>query len=128
MPALLALVVPALARPVPAGEGTTIFGDVPVAPAIFPDYAPHRFGLKGSANVRPQTFSFATYADPRSVMLWYRARLARRGWHLAQQRDNYPGPGMSALVANRSGEAVTVIVQGGRAGSRVSIIKLNSTK
>jgi hypothetical protein len=128
LPAFLALSGLAVARPVPAGAGTTIFGDVPVAPAIFPDYAPHRFGIKGNPNVRPQTFSFATYADPRSVITWYRAHLSRRGWHLAQQRDNYPGPGMSALVANRSGEAVTVIVQGGRGGSRVSIIKLNSAK
>lgn len=115
-------------RGVPHGTGTTVFGDVPVTPGIFPDYAPHRFGLRANPNVKPQTFSFATYADAKSVVAWYRAALASRGWHLDQTRVNYPAKGASALVASRSGEAVTVVVEGARDGSRVSIIKLNSSK
>ena len=118
----------ALGRPVPRGDGNTVFADLPVAPGGFPDYAPHAFGLQGNPRVKPQAFNFGSYADATSMLQWYRVHLKRHGWRIDQTKSNYPGPGMNAVIASRSGEAVTVIVQRSRLGCRVSLIKLNSSK
>lgn len=118
----------AFGRPVPAGAGSTVFKDVPVAPGAFPDYGRRAFGIKGNPRVQPQAFNFASYSDGPAMLQWYRAHLPHRGWHIDQSKANYPGPGYHALIASRSGEAVTVIVQNSRGGCRVSIIKLNSSK
>ncbi|GAC1357668.1 MAG: hypothetical protein NVSMB31_18140 [Vulcanimicrobiaceae bacterium] len=102
-----------------------MFGDVPVEPGIFPDYQPHPFALHGNPNVKPLVFNFGTYADHLSVLGWYRTHLPQHGWHIDQTRVNYPVRGSNAIIATRTGEGLTVIVEGHRWGTRVSIIKLN---
>lgn len=118
----------ASAKPVPAGAGTTIFGDVPVAPGSFPDYGPRSFGLRGGSDVRPQAFNFASFADSKSMLTWYKRRLSQHGWHIESLRYNYPYPGASAVVGSRRGEAATVVVEPAKFGCRVSLIKLNTAK
>jgi hypothetical protein len=115
--------------PVARGTGQVVFGDLPVVPGSFPDYGAHRFSLSGSPKVKPQAFNYGTTASPWNVLAWYRMRLPRLGWHIDSIRTNYPAPNDAAIVASRRGEGVTIIVEyGGNGGSRVSLVKLNSSR
>lgn len=118
----------AAARAVPGGTVTMVFGDVPIAPGSFPDYKPRSFGLRAGSDVRPQAFNFASYADSKSMLAWYRRQLAQHGWHIESLKPNYPYPGANALVGSRKGEAATVVVEPAKFGCRVSLIKLNTAK
>jgi len=118
-----------LSVPVPHGKGQVVFGDIPVVPGSFPDYGQHRFSLAGNPKVKPQAFNYGSSASPWNVLAWYRYYMPHYGWHIDNIRTNYPAPNDAALLASRRGEAVTVVVEyGGRGGSRVSIVKLNSTR
>ncbi|GAC1426307.1 MAG: hypothetical protein NVS1B14_07280 [Vulcanimicrobiaceae bacterium] len=121
-------VSPTLASPVPAGNGSTVFGNVPVAPASFPDYSKRSFAIRGNRQVRPQAIDFGNPADAPALLRWYRAHLPQYGWEVTQQRANYPGRGNNALIAVRTGAALTIVVQTLRIGSRVTVIKLNSSR
>lgn len=115
------------ANPVAGGRGTTVFGDVAVAPRSYPDYHPNRFALKAKRTVAPQAFTYGNAADERSLIAWYQGRLPAAGWHLREVRRNNPIRGMSSMVANRTGEAVTIIFeQLPNKTTRVNIIKLVS--
>lgn len=105
-----------------------VFGDVPVAPGSFPDYAPRSFALRGALHVTPQAFNFASYSDARTMLAWYQRQMPQHGWHVDALRSNYPYPGANSLVSSRRGEAATVVVEPARFGCRVSLIKLNSAK
>ncbi len=120
--------MPGLASPVPAGSGSTVFGNVPVAPGSFPDYSKRSFAIRGNPRIRPQAIDFGNPADAPAVLRWYRAHLAQRGWRVTQQRANYPGRGNNALIAVRTGAALTIVVQTLRTGARVTLIKLNSSQ
>ncbi len=98
-----------------------------MAPASYPDYRPTRFALKAKSTVAPQAFTYGNSADERALIAWYRGRLPAIGWHVREVRRNNPVRGTSSIVANRSGEAVTIIFEQLRNNTtRVNIIKLVS--
>lgn len=122
------LAVPGIAGAALSGNGQTIFGDVPVAPGSFPDYAPSQFALRGGANSKPQAFNYAIKADRRSVVDWYERRLPQLGWRVRETKHDYPRKGIDALIADRRGEAITVVVSSVLNATKVNIVKLVSTK
>ncbi|MBV9271719.1 MAG: hypothetical protein JO165_11525 [Candidatus Eremiobacteraeota bacterium] len=111
-----------------SGNGQTVFKDVPVAPGSFPDYAPSEFMLKGGANSKPQAFNYGIGADRNSVLDWYLRRLPQLGWHLREARRNYPRKGIDAIIADRPGEAVTIVLSSVLNATKVNVVKLVSTK
>jgi hypothetical protein len=113
---------------IPAGAGQTIFTDVPVAPGSYPDRTPSPFVLRAGAHAHPQAFNYGDAADAHSIFAWYRRRLPQLGWQVGQVRRNYPTRGADAIVASRKGEAVTIVVTSAPRGSKISVIKLVSTK
>lgn len=124
---LLCLTGAGFASPVAHGKGTTVFGDVAVAPRSYPDYRPNRFALKAKSTVAPQAFTYGNAADPRALIVWYQGRLPAVGWHIREVRRNSPIRGMSSIIAERAGEAVTIIFeQLPNKSSRINIIKLVS--
>jgi hypothetical protein len=118
----------ASAAGVAAGPGQTIFADVPVAPGSYPDRTPSPFVLRAGAHAHPQAFNYGDAADAHSIFAWYRRRLPQLGWQVGQVRRNYPTRGADAIVASRKGEAVTIVVTSAPRGSKISVIKLVSTK
>ncbi|MGZ3550800.1 MAG: hypothetical protein ACXVAL_01745 [Vulcanimicrobiaceae bacterium] len=118
----------ALAAEVPAGTGQVIFNDVPIAPASYPNYEPSHFALRGGPNARPQAFNYGNAAVPNALLVWYAGRLPQLGWHVSQTRRNYPVRGADSVIADRRGEAVTIVIERSASGSKVSIIKLVSTQ
>lgn len=111
-----------------SGNGQTVYSDVPVAPGSFPDYAPAAFVLKGAPNARPQAFNYGVKADRPSVYRWYLQRLPQLSWHISQTKRDYPHRGVDAIIADRSGEAVTIVLVALRDGTRVNIVKFVSSK
>ncbi len=105
-----------------------VFGDIPVAPGSFPDYRPRQFALRGTLQVKPQAFNFASYTNANAMLAWYRRQMPAHGWHVQSMHANYPYPGANSLISSRRGEAATIVVEPARFGSRVSIIKLNTAK
>ncbi len=104
-----------------------MFRDVPVAPSSYPDYRPQRFALKAKGTVRPQAFTYGNAADERALIAWYRGRLPAGGWHVRKVSLNNPVPGTSSILADRSGEALTIIFeQLADKTTRVNMIKLTS--
>lgn len=122
------LAVPGTANAALSGNGQTVFRDVPVAPGSFPDYTPAEFALRGGANSKPQAFNYAIRADRRSVLEWYQHRLPQLGWHVRETKRDYPRKGIDALIADRRGEAITVVVSSVLNATKVNIVKLVSTK
>ncbi|MBC5829679.1 MAG: hypothetical protein GIW98_05735 [Candidatus Eremiobacteraeota bacterium] len=117
----------AVAAPVARGGGTVVFRDVPVAPASYPDYRPTRFALKAKRTVAPQAFTYGNRADESALIGWYQGRFPATGWHVREVRRNNPVRGMSSIIADRTGEAVTIIFeQLSNKTTRVNIIKLVS--
>ena len=117
----------AFATPVSGGTGTTVFRDVPVAPNSYPDYHPNRFALKAKPTVAPQAFTYGNRADDIALIAWYQRRLPATGWRVREIRRNSPIRGTSAIIANRIGEGVTIILeQLPNRTTRVNIIKLIS--
>ncbi|PZR57320.1 MAG: hypothetical protein DLM50_06280 [Candidatus Meridianibacter frigidus] len=76
----------------------------------------------------PQAFNYGNRADAKSMLVWYRGHLPHYGWHVQQERINYPGPGDRSIIGTRSGQAVTIVIDTTRYGCRVSVIKLNASK
>lgn len=111
-----------------SGNGQTVYTDVPVAPGSFPDYAPAAFVVKGAPNARPQAFNYGVKADRSSVYRWYMQRLPQLSWHVSQTKRDYPHRGVDAIIADRNGEAVTIMLVALRDGTRVNIVKFVSTK
>ena len=109
------------------GAGQVVLKDVPVTPGSFMDFSAIPFALNKKIS-HPQTFNYGVAADVNHVTDWYRRRLVQMGWHLQQTHVNYPGKGDNAVVADRAGEAVTVVMFARRYGTRVELIKLISTK
>ena len=107
---------------------TLVFGDIPVAPGSFPDYRPRSFALRGSLQVKPQAFNFASYTNASTMLAWYRRQMPSHGWHVDAVHANYPYTGANSLVSSRRGEGATIVVEPARFGCRVSIIKLNTAK
>jgi len=119
---------PALTNAAISGNGQTVFTDVPIAPGSFPDYAPSAFALRGGQNSKPQAFNYGIKADRQSVVDWYVHRLPQLGWHVQEVKRNYPAKGVDAIIAERRGEAVTIVVSSVLNESKVNIVKLVSTK
>lgn len=119
--------VPALASAALSGNGQTVFKDVPVPPGAYPDYARAAFALKGGPHTHPQAFNFGVRASATDVVRWYLQRLPRNGWRVNQVRQTGRKNAARAIVADRTGEAVTVIVIPlGDGTTRVNTIKLVS--
>jgi hypothetical protein len=108
------------------GNGQVVFDNVPIAPGSFPDNGGSHYILRGSKNATPQTFNYQIAASPHDTMSWYAHRLPQMGWHVTQVHRDYPRRGADAIVAERSGAALTVIVTAGTYGSKVTAIKLTS--
>lgn len=111
-----------------SGSGQTVYTDVPVAPGSFPDYAPAAFVVKGAPDARPQAFNYAVKADRSAVYRWYMQRLPQLSWHVSQTKRDYPRRGIDAIIADRTGEAVTIMLVALRGGTRVNIVKFVSSK
>ena len=109
------------------GNGQVVFKNVPVTPGSFMDFTPIPFAINKKAS-RPQTFDYGVAADVNHVTDWYRQRLVRMGWHLQQTHVDYPAKGDNVVIADRTGEAVTVVMFARRYGTRVELIKLISAK
>jgi hypothetical protein len=124
---IAALFVPLQASAL-SGNGQTVFKDVPVAPGGFPDYTPAAFVIKGGPNARPQAFNYAVRSDRPSVYRWYVGRLPQLSWHIQQLKRDYPRRGVDAIIADRAGEAVTIMLLTVRNGTRVNIVKFVSAK
>ena len=113
---------------VPAGVGQRVFNDVPVVPGSYPAATPHRFAVKTRARVKSLSFDYDTAASALNLLKWYRARLPAGGWHIQRIQPNFPAPGAVSILANRRGEAVTIVIEGASASSQVSIVKLDSSR
>jgi len=121
-------VAPVGANAAISGNGQTVYNDVPVAPGSFPDYAPFEFALRGGKNSKPQAFNYGIKADRRSVLDWYLRRLPQLGWHLRDAKRDYPRKGIDAIIADRRGEALTIVLSSVLNATKVNVVKLVSTK
>jgi hypothetical protein len=126
--AVVLIAAPVWASAAISGNGQTVFNDVPVAPGSFPDYAPSEFALRGGKNSKPEAFNYGIKADRQSVLDWYLRRLPQLGWHLRDTKRDYPRKGIDAIIADRRGEALTVVLSSVLNATKVNVVKLVSTK
>ncbi|GAC1659764.1 MAG: hypothetical protein NVS9B12_13700 [Vulcanimicrobiaceae bacterium] len=110
------------------GAGQVVFDDVPVTPGSYPATTPHVYAVKAKTRVHSRSFDYDTGASPWNVLAWYRSRLPKAGWRIEGIRPNFPARGAVSIIANKRGEAVTIVIEGAASPSQVTLVKVDSLK